>query len=109
MYLGFFKKGFFKDFIYLFMKDRESGRDIDRGRSRLLTGSLMWDLIPEPGSRPEPKADAQPLSHPGAPNHSFPRCVFPQLASSWGVMLPCASVQLLLSKDFRFRMKPPCV
>ena len=26
----------------------------------------MWDLIP--GSRLEPKADAQPLSHPGAWN-----------------------------------------
>ena len=27
-------------------------------------------LDPEtPGSRPEPKADAQPLSHPGAPDH----------------------------------------
>ena len=25
----------------------------------------MWDLIP--GSQPEPKANAQPLSHPGAP------------------------------------------
>ena len=25
-------------------------------------GSLMQDLIPKPGSHPEPKADAQPLS-----------------------------------------------
>ena len=24
-----------------------------------------------PGSRPEPKADAQPLSHPGIPPHDF--------------------------------------
>ena len=24
-----------------------------------------------PGSRPEPKADTQPLCHPGAPNHIF--------------------------------------
>ena len=36
---------YFKDFIYLFMRDTERGRDIDRGRSRLLAGSLMWDLI----------------------------------------------------------------
>ena len=49
------------------MKDPERGRDIGRGRSRLLTGSLMWDSIPGPGSHPEPKADAQPLSLPGAP------------------------------------------
>ena len=37
---------FFKDFIYLLMRDRERGRDIGRGRGRLLTGSPMWDLIP---------------------------------------------------------------
>ena len=30
------------------------------------------DLDPRtPGSRPEPKADAQPLSHPGIPKPSF--------------------------------------
>ena len=29
----------------------------------------MWDLIPDPGSRPEPKADAQPSSHPGVPSN----------------------------------------
>ena len=36
---------FFKDFIYLFMRERERGRDTGRGRSRLHAGSLMWDLI----------------------------------------------------------------
>ena len=38
---------FFFDFIYLFMRDneREAGRDMGRGRSRLHAGSLMWDLI----------------------------------------------------------------
>ena len=50
------------------MRDTERGRDIDRGRSRLLTGSLMWDMIPGPGSHPEPKTDAQQLSHPGIPS-----------------------------------------
>ena len=41
---------FFKDFIYLFMRDieKERGRDIGRGRSRLLSGSPMWDSIPDP-------------------------------------------------------------
>ena len=34
---------FVKDFIYLFMRDRDTGR----GRSRLHAGSPMWDLIPE--------------------------------------------------------------
>ena len=46
----------------------ERGRDIDRGRSRLLTGSQDVGLDPRtPGSHPEPKADAQLLSHPGIP------------------------------------------
>ena len=36
---------FFKDFIYLFIHERhtERGRDIGRGRSRLLAGSPMQD------------------------------------------------------------------
>ena len=38
----------FLDFIYLFMRDTERGRDISRGRSRLPTGSLMRDSIPGP-------------------------------------------------------------
>ena len=42
----------FKDFIYLFMRQREKGRDIDRGRRRLPTGSPMWDPDPRtPGSQ----------------------------------------------------------
>ena len=36
---------FFKDFIHLFMKDREWQRQ-GRGKSRLHAGSLMWDSIP---------------------------------------------------------------
>ena len=48
-----------KDFIYLFMRHRERGRDTDKGRGRIPAGSLMWDSIrgPGPGSCPEPKAD----------------------------------------------------
>ena len=41
-------KYIYEDCIYLFMKHRERGRDTSRGRSRLLTGSPMWDLIPGP-------------------------------------------------------------
>ena len=37
---------FVKDFIYLFMRERERGRDTGRGRSRIHAGSPMWDLIP---------------------------------------------------------------
>ena len=60
-------------------KERERGRDTGRGRSRLHAGSPVWDSIlgrrepsvglnpGTPGSHPEPKADAQQLSHPGIP------------------------------------------
>ena len=48
------------------MRDTERGRDTSRGRSRLPAGKPHAGLDPTtPGSRPEPKADAQPLSHPG--------------------------------------------
>ena len=45
------------------MRDTERGRHTGRGRSRFPVGSLTQDLIL--GSRPEPKADAEPLSHRG--------------------------------------------
>ena len=50
---------------------RERGRDTGRGRSRLHAGSGTWDSSRIPASCPEPKADAQPLSHPGVPYHNF--------------------------------------
>ena len=50
------------------MRNTQRGRDTDRGRSRLLVGSPMQDSTPgPPGSRPEPKADPQLLSHSGVP------------------------------------------
>ena len=53
------------------MRDTKRSRDVGRGRSRLHAGSLIWDSIPDPGSRPEPKADTQLLSHPGVPDTPF--------------------------------------
>ena len=51
--------------FYLFIHERhgERGRDIGRGRSRLLVGSPMQNSIPGPLSQ-----RAQPLSHPGTPD-----------------------------------------
>ena len=49
------------------MRDTERGRNIGRGKSKLLKGSPMGDLIPRLESLPEPKADTQPLSQ-GIPN-----------------------------------------
>ena len=49
------------------MRDTERGRDIGRGRSSLPTEPDA-ELDPRTlGLQSEPKADAQPLSHPGAP------------------------------------------
>ena len=55
------------------MKDiEERGRDTGRGRSRLHAREPDVGLDSgTPGSCPEPKADAQPLSHPGVPTASF--------------------------------------
>ena len=53
-------------FKVLFIHERHRRRSRDTGRSRLHAGSPTWDSIPNPGITTEPKADAQPLSHPGA-------------------------------------------
>ena len=59
----------FKDFIYLFMRDSEREAETQAERE---AGSLRGPkagLHPRtPGSHPEPKTDAQALSHPGIPN-----------------------------------------
>ena len=53
--------------FYLFIHQRQRGRNIGRGRSMLL-GEPDAGLDPRTlRSRPEPKANAQPLSSPGAP------------------------------------------
>ena len=60
----------FLDFIYLFMRDnRESDRDIGRGRSRFLTGSLLGDWIPGRWDHDlsQRQREVQLLSHPGVP------------------------------------------
>ena len=59
------------------MRDTERGRDKGRGRSRLPHGGADAGLDPmTPGSCPEAKADAQPLSHPGAPMCLFSKYIF---------------------------------
>ena len=45
---------FFKTYLFIHERHRlrERGRDIGRGRSRLLTGSPMWDSIRHSGIMP---------------------------------------------------------
>ena len=57
---------FFKRFVYSLI-NKERVRDIGRGRSRLLEGSLMGLDPGTPRPHLELKADSQPLSHPGIP------------------------------------------
>ena len=61
--------------LYLFIHERhrERGRDIGRQRKKqALCEEPDVKLNPRtPGSWPEPKADAQSLSHPGAPSQTF--------------------------------------
>ena len=62
---------FLKDFIYLFMTDRERQRHRQMEKQapcREPDGGLDPSTL---GSCPEPKADAQPLSHPGVPPSGF--------------------------------------
>ena len=90
LYLQVFFFFFLRFYLFIHERHRERGRDTGRGRSRLHAGSLMWDSIPGlQGSCPEPKADAQPLSHPGVPGFIF----------SWSVTSPTQCGQPLL--EFR--------
>ena len=63
--------------FYLFIYEREGERERERERQRQREKQAPCKepdvgLDPgSPGSRPEPKADTQPLSHPGAPHMSI--------------------------------------
>ena len=57
---------------YLFIRDREKGRDTGRERSSLLTGSSMRDLISGPQDHVlSQRQTLNLLSHPGIPRFSF--------------------------------------
>ena len=58
---------FLKDFIYLFMRDTQKQRHRQREKQAPCGGPDAGLDPGSLGSRPEPKADAQLLSHPGVP------------------------------------------
>ena len=63
--------GFFKKRFYLFIPERQRERQRQREKQAPL-GEPDAGLHPRTlGSRPEPEADAQPLSHPGAPRDGY--------------------------------------
>ena len=65
----FLTSTFFFSFKIFFLFTRVTGRDIDRGKSRLPMGSLIWDSISGPWdlNLSQRQINVQPLSHPGAP------------------------------------------
>ena len=73
MFMIFSQRSFylfiFKDFIYLFIRQRERERQRPRQREKQAPcREHDVGLDPgSPGSGPGPKADAQPLGHPGVP------------------------------------------
>ena len=60
-------KNIFKDFIYVFMKDTEREAETQREKQDPYREPYVGLELRTPGSWPEPKADAQPLSHIGIP------------------------------------------
>ena len=58
---------FLKDFTYLFMGDTERQRHRQREKQAPFREPDRALDPRTPGSRPEPRADAQSLSYPGAP------------------------------------------
>ena len=64
---------FFKDFIYDSWEIKERGRDIGEGEAGSLRGPRWGTLHQDPRIITGAKADAQPLSHPGAPFFKCPK------------------------------------
>ena len=65
----------FIDVIYLVMRDTQRERQRHRGRSRPLTGSLMWDSIPRLQTQDHTlsqRAEAQPEP----PRHPTPSILY---------------------------------
>ena len=64
---------FFKNilFIYLWQTQREGQRHGQREKQAPCREPDVGLRSPDPGSHPDPKADAEPLSHPGVPSHCW--------------------------------------
>ena len=55
------------------MKDteRKTETQAEGGEAGFMQGAWWGTQSQDPGSQPEPKADPQPLSHPGIPQKDF--------------------------------------
>ena len=80
---------FFKRF-YLFIYERHREREAEseaKGEAGSLWGAWCRTWSQDPGSRPEPKADAQPLSHSGVPRSEFCDGAEIDICDPWSVCL----------------------
>ena len=71
LYLCFFFK-----ILFIYLCEAETGRDIDRRRSRLPAGSTMWDSIPDPGIIPWAKGRHSTTEPPRCPFISISIALF---------------------------------
>ena len=95
---SFIKFFFVKDFIYLFTRDRERQRE-----KQAPYGEHDVGLDPRTlGSRPEPKADSQPMSHSGVPIKSF-RSVCHATSPEASVVETHVSLSSKLERNWRRR------
>ena len=76
---------FFKDFIYLFMRNTERERQRHRQREKQASCREPDAELDSrtPGSQPEPKVDAQSLSHPGISYRQLLRIFLESLKVIW--------------------------
>ena len=76
--------------FYLLIHERHRGRQRQEKQAPCREADMGLDPG-TPGSRPEPKVDAQPLSHPGVPAPDLPTSpsrLAPSWVSCWCLMLP---------------------
>ena len=71
MYFPYFLNNIFSFFKILFIHERQRQRHRQKEKQAPCRESNLGLDPRTPGSQPEPEADAQPLSHPGAPRPSF--------------------------------------
>ena len=69
------------------MRDTERGAETqaEGGEAGSMQGARRGTWSQDLGSGPEPKTDAQPLSHPGIPNRPFSTCIWTFQFEHWSV------------------------
>ena len=107
-FLSFFF--FFKDFIYLFLRDTGRGRDIGRGRSRILWGAWCGPWSQDPGITTWAKgrcSTTKPPKCPGEATLIVPTKVLPGSQHWLTVMCEWLSLEIILVPRFKLPILKP--